>query len=42
MSTIPILPEKSAVCPACRDRRIHTDAEWLLYHPLAGTGSQSE
>ena len=26
-------------CPACKEKRVHTDLEWKLFHLLAGTGS---
>ena len=31
----------SGACPACREGRVHTDAEWLN-HPLSGHGFSKE
>jgi hypothetical protein len=38
----PILPQKSEQCPACKDRRVHTDEEWEQYHPEAGRGYSAD
>lgn len=29
-------------CPACNTKRQHTEREWKLFHPLAGTGTQTD
>lgn len=31
-----------AECPACAARRVHTDLERTIYHPLAGHGYTKE
>jgi len=28
-------------CPACRDKRMHTESEWELYHPPKKTEEHS-
>jgi hypothetical protein len=29
-------------CPACLARRVHSESEWLEYHPKAGTGINND
>lgn len=32
-----LLPEQSG-CPACAGRRVHTPAEWQVFHPFSKEG----
>lgn len=25
-------------CPACKEKRVHTQEEWAMYHPGSGSG----
>lgn len=30
------------MCPACEDKVLHTDTEWVIFHPQAGYGYTKE
>ena len=34
----PAVEGQKAGCPACMERRCHSEEEWEKYHPKAGTG----
>ena len=37
-----ILRTPNVNCPACKEHRLHTEAEWEAYHPDRGHGFTKE